>query len=240
MDLHSDRPPDPPPGSLFGDLFAAYRSPRLRAKLLTAVFVVDLAALVVAGFLLWDSLGVTQAVAAGQDISRDTLVTLELRGYQLQLISVALLIACVVTFALWTHRVATNAVALSGRLTISPGWAVGYYFVPIVNWWRPYTALAEVWDASHPDPRCDQSAPRCHALLLAWWITWLIRGAVDTLVFRRPHPADIQAWADDLRLGFAELIIEAIAVALALAVVWTLTRRQEERAAALMPEARIA
>jgi Domain of unknown function (DUF4328) len=218
----------------------AYRSPRARAKLVTAALVLDLAALIVVATLLWDSLGVAQALAAGEDVSDASFALLERRGAEMELIAGGVLLACVVMFCLWTHRVAKNSVAMGANLSITPGWAVGYYFIPIVSWWMPYAAMVQVWDASDPDPRSDPHQSRSHGLLVVWWISWLASRGVHLVVSRWEEPADAQAWIDQIVLGFVGLGVEAVAVVFAIAMVWRLTRRQEARFAALMPEARVA
>lgn len=217
-----------------------YRSPRARAKLVTAVLVLDLAALIVTGLFLWDSLGVANAIVAGEDVSDARFALLQQRGIDLALMSAGVQIACAITFGLWTYRVAKNAVAMGGQLSITPGWAVGYYFIPIVSLWKPYQAMAEVWDASDPDPQSEPYQPRSHGLLLGWWLSWLVSSGVDMLISPWNEPANAEAWADQLSRGFFGLVVEAVAVSVAITMIWKLTRRQEARMAALMPEARVA
>jgi len=226
--------------SPLGDQGDTYRSPRARAKLVTAALVLDLAALLVVGVLLWDSLGVATAIIAGEDVSEDSFTMLARRASEMELISSGVLIAAAVMFCLWTYRVAKNATAMGARLSISPGWAVGFYFIPIVSWWMPYSAMVQTWDASDPDPRSDPYQPRSHALLVAWWLSWLASRGAHLVVSRWDEPADAQAWVDQIRLGFVSLGVEAIAVVIAITMVWKMTRRQEARVAALMPQARIA
>jgi Domain of unknown function (DUF4328) len=222
-----------------GDLFAMYRSPRTRSKLVTAALVVEIAALTVVGLVLWERLGVARAIAAGEEVSAGAIAALQRPG-NIDLLSLAVLLTCAVTFCLWTYRVAHNAVALGGRLSISPGSAVGYFFIPLLNWWMPYTALAQVYDASDPDPRAERCAPTSHVLLLVWWLSWLLSSSVDLLAICWVKPRDVTTWATQLQLGLLSVAVQAAAAILAIAVVWKLTRRQEDRAAALVPTARIA
>ncbi|HKE19890.1 MAG TPA: DUF4328 domain-containing protein [Kofleriaceae bacterium] len=222
-----------------GDVGVMYRSPRARAKLATAALVLDLAALTVVGLLLWDSLSIARALAAGEEVSEASIDLLQQRASQSDIISFLVLLGCALMFCLWTYRVARNAVALGGQLSVSPGSAVGYYFIPIINWWMPYTALAQVWDASDPDPRAA-TRRGSHALLLGWWLAWLVSYGVDLTVLGRGAPESADEWANQIALGFLSIGADAIAAVLAIAVIWKLTRRQEERAAAMWPSARVA
>ena len=58
-------------------------------------------------------------------------------------------LAKIVVFAMWIYRANFNARALGAQdLEFSPGWAVGYFFVPILCLWKPYQAIKEIWRAS--------------------------------------------------------------------------------------------
>ena len=55
-------------------------------------------------------------------------------------------------FLLWTYRSYRHLSALSDRdLRFSPGWAVGWFFVPIMNLFRPYQVMKEMWRKSTPE-----------------------------------------------------------------------------------------
>jgi hypothetical protein len=61
-------------------------------------------------------------------------------------------------FLLWTYRSYRHLSALSDRdLRFSPGWAVGWFFAPIMNLFRPYQVMKEIWEES--DPGAGPSRP---------------------------------------------------------------------------------
>lgn len=81
--------------------------------------------------------------------------------------------------AVWLFRASANAHALAAGLRTSPAWAVGWYFVPVANLWKPYQALVEIWRASHVgDNWRTIPVPR---MLLIWWIVWLTNRALEIL-----------------------------------------------------------
>lgn len=83
----------------------------------------------------------------------------------------------------WIHRAAGNARALGATgLEFTPGWAVGWYFIPILNLWKPYRAMKEIWQAS-ANP-ADWRLERPPALLRWWWALWLIDSVLANLSFR--------------------------------------------------------
>lgn len=63
----------------------------------------------------------------------------------------AVVIAYQIFFYMWVYRVCTNLRAFGAEgLSISPGWAVGYFFIPILNFFKPYQSMRDAWQASTP------------------------------------------------------------------------------------------
>jgi hypothetical protein len=84
-------------------------------------------------------------------------------------------IVTAVAFLRWIHRANANVRALGAQgLRFTPGWAVGWYFVPFLNLVRPYAVMKEIWQASKdPDAWAAQPIP---PLLRWWWGLFLIAG----------------------------------------------------------------
>ena len=84
-------------------------------------------------------------------------------------------VTTVVFFLMWLYRAANNLRAFDPwvRPTYSPGWAVGYFFIPFINLVVPYRAVKEVWQKSAlPDEvNLDPSPPATFPL---WWMFWLL------------------------------------------------------------------
>lgn len=79
-------------------------------------------------------------------------------------------LAVMIFFLVWIHRVSTNLHALSGeKLEFTPGWAVGWFFVPLANLVQPYRVLRELWRVSRRGKH-DQAA----AVVGWWWGLWLL------------------------------------------------------------------
>lgn len=77
----------------------------------------------------------------------------------------------VVFFAMWIYRAAANVVTADiPGFGFTPGWAVGWYFVPFANLVQPFVAMRQIWNASHSGGRdLDRGDP----LLAFWWTLWL-------------------------------------------------------------------
>lgn len=82
-------------------------------------------------------------------------------------------IATVVLFAMWIYRANFNARQLGARrMKFSPGWSVGYYFIPILWFWKPYQAMKEIWCASKA-PTSWETVER-GTVLPWWWFFFLV------------------------------------------------------------------
>lgn len=81
-----------------------------------------------------------------------------------------LLTACV--FGRWIYRANRDVRTLGAEgLSCGPGWAVGWFFVPLFNLWKPYAAMKELWSASHRP--ADWRRHPIASLLPLWWSLFL-------------------------------------------------------------------
>lgn len=72
----------------------------------------------------------------------------------------------------WTYRVNQNARQLAADKTIAPAWAVGWYFIPIAHFWKPFQAMRETWQIATDATNWRSVA--VPGLLRMWWIFWVI------------------------------------------------------------------
>jgi hypothetical protein len=84
-------------------------------------------------------------------------------------------------FLIWIYRTYNNLAALKvSDLAYSPEWAVGFWFIPIVNLFRPYQIVREIFTKSSVDlvsvtgpPELNQESP---VELGFWWGAFLASG----------------------------------------------------------------
>jgi hypothetical protein len=78
-----------------------------------------------------------------------------------------------ITFLKWIYRAYKNIQGFGAEgLRFSPGWAVGYYFIPILSLIRPVQVMSEIWRASD-DPRNWPRRPGSW-LIGSWWTLFLL------------------------------------------------------------------
>ncbi|HET9638693.1 MAG TPA: DUF4328 domain-containing protein [Allosphingosinicella sp.] len=92
------------------------------------------------------------------------------------------LIACFILVGRWIYRTNANAHLLSDDMTITPGWSVGWFFVPLANLVQPYVGVKETWRASHHAGGLNEEADS--ALLPWWWGLWLLTNILSNIVAR--------------------------------------------------------
>lgn len=98
-------------------------------------------------------------------------------------------ISTIVVFAMWIYRANLNSRALGAQnMTFTPGWSVGYYFIPFLNLWRPYQAMKEIWKTSK-NPVAWGGEER-GAILPWWWLFFLITSMLGNASFRTSMRAE--------------------------------------------------
>ncbi|GGA84503.1 hypothetical protein GCM10011521_23630 [Arenimonas soli] len=132
------------------------------------------------------SLGVVSLINALIDGSfipeDDSLAPSEILQAIVGLASAAVSLSLFFIIGRWIYCAAWNIRHLGGlRLQITPGWAVGWYFVPFANLVMPYRAMKEIWLASHA-PRDWQ--PGDAGPLPLWWGLWLVGNIIGNISFR--------------------------------------------------------
>ena len=149
-------------------------------------------------------------------------------------------LATVAGFLVWFHRAYTNLHALGMEpLRFRAGWAVGGWFVPILNLVRPKQIMDDIWRGSDPAaPASNHGAwhrAPIPALLQLWWALFLVSWLVDRLLvgsalFYEPTAqARRNTFVDNAAIRAVEVLLGIVAVL----VVRQVTRRQEARAAGL-------
>src|SRR5690242_12224870 len=63
----------------------------------------------------------------------------------LALLFLLTLVATIILVGRWIYRASGNAHTLANDLTITPGWAVGWFFIPFANLVRPFESMKETW-----------------------------------------------------------------------------------------------
>jgi Domain of unknown function (DUF4328) len=81
-------------------------------------------------------------------------------------------------FLWWFYRAYKNLKTLGIALKSTPKRVIVNFFIPIINFWRPYFAAMEIWNNSDPSTllATEQEArhSRGSVIVKLWWITTLL------------------------------------------------------------------
>jgi hypothetical protein len=144
------------------------------------------------------------------DVYDQTLIQLGLVGLPQLIVAVA----SIVFIAMWVYRVAWNARVFAGarNMDFTPGWSVGWYFVPFANLWKPYQAMKEVWRASANPSQMDRTGVSWWLPL--WWLLWLANNIVSNYATRTSWRAD--TISEEINAALASITADAINIPLCL------------------------
>jgi hypothetical protein len=91
----------------------------------------------------------------------------------ISIVDLLLYIITIIIFARWIYRANHNVRALGAQnMRFTPGWAVGYFFVPVFFLWRPYQAMQDLWRASKNPATWHDILPS--SVLGLWWTLWIV------------------------------------------------------------------
>lgn len=120
-----------------------------------------------------------------------------------------LFVITAIVFGRWIYRAHKNLPELGVRHPhFTPGWAVGCFFVPIVNLWAPYQAMRDLAKGSRSPRQWElEDTP---VLIVIWWILWLLVEFTSNAVFQmsaRAHSLQALQEATVLRIVSGTLAV---------------------------------
>jgi hypothetical protein len=144
-------------------------------------------------------------------------------------------VGSVIVVSVWIYQAHMNldAMGVYGR-KITPGWAVGWFFVPVANLFKPLEAMRQLWKGSDPTPR-QQSWKRnpSSALLGWWWAFWLFANLVSNLSFNAYALAMQTRKVEDYHQAAGVSIVASafwiLAGVLLIVIIWSIDSRQAKK-----------
>ena len=210
------------------------------ATALVALLVAQMALLVVQMIALIRRSSLVSAVDQGHIVDRLRLEAADNAVQTPARLILLTLTATIVVWCVWQHRAQRNAIELNGGgLEYTPGWAVGWWFIPIANLFKPFQAMRELWKASHGG---TWRALPTWALIGWWWGVWIAssvnvwvgsKGVQAGVTFGMPdEQLSLQDFAVRDRWTMAWFGVRVIAAALAIVIVRSVVRLQAKADAA--------
>lgn len=200
----------------------------------TAIFLAGMAVLLIASvFSTMIEVGLLQRIRDGGTV---TLAEADASDTRLVAIGVVFLILFIITaivFLNWIARVSRNLRALGvTHQRFSPGWAVGWWFIPFMSLVRPYQVMKEISEGSYANPSYEIGSSQSTIvtpILGWWWAAWIIGSVVSNLAVPLISDASIEEVITADILSMAGDAVMFVAAVLAAVLVVQISTRQNQK-----------
>ena len=157
-----------------------------------------------------------QAIANGHNFPIETLTANDTRERYIALAYLAAFIISAITFAEWFRRAYYNLHQKVSHLSHNEAWAAGSWVVPIINVYRPYQIMKELYRETkeyltHHGIEINQSLSTKY--LGYWWALWITNGVIGNGLFRISIKAKTLDEITSLTIGYMISYIIGIALA---------------------------
>lgn len=183
-------------------------------------------------FSKWQNMNEVLATPPGTDPG-SALAAGDIINNLLGLLQGVTMLATIVVFIVWFHRVRCNAeVFRPDGFSQSAGWAIGGWFVPIANLFFPYRTARETWDASTQNASDGSFRSVSGAPVVAWWLALVAGWILDVVSsYKDAKAVGAAAIRDAASLGAVANLTYVVAAVLAVLFVRKLTALQGVKAA---------
>ncbi|WP_336980423.1 DUF4328 domain-containing protein [Altererythrobacter fulvus] len=141
---------------------------------------------------IWVTLAAFLATMAGELLEASGIISLNdpAADTPLSLLVAAVYMASSVIFigsaiimGMWIYRAHANLeLAGADDLEFSPGWSVGWFFVPFMNLFKPFQAMRELWNASYGTS--NAFGAQSPGTVAAWWACYVGGNVISSAAMR--------------------------------------------------------
>jgi hypothetical protein len=159
------------------------RDPRTITRVLTAMLWISIVvdAIAVSSGIMEFSL--LQEIQAQTEDLTDAADASDLRQWVIGVTQMVLYVVTAIVFLRWIYILNDNKRRFEASgLSFTPGWAVGWFFVPFAMFWKPYQAMKELWQVSIDPKKWQDQRPG--SLLPLWWLLWVTNNFLGQAAFR--------------------------------------------------------
>lgn len=139
----------------------------------------------------WLEIRLLHRMSDGVEVTAEEADSNDSRQFVLAMAGLAVYLMTAIVFLRWVYCSNRNASSLvDDKLEFTPGWAVGWYFVPFANLWKPYQVMAEIFKASHPDFVNDWTSASAPSVTSRWWTLWILGNIIARVQSRMSMKAE--------------------------------------------------
>lgn len=162
------------------------------------------------------------------------------RFERIEYIQIGSWVLTAILLAFWMPAALRNARELGAQgMRFRYGWP--WFLVPFANWFVPYQAMKELWQASHAGPQEATTWPSRPVswLLPSWWTCWVVISILHMVLRSKDEPTNLDEAVSLLHGGIAHAAFLIGYLVFTLIVVRTIAAAQAERVHDEMPAARV-
>lgn len=124
-----------------------------------------------------------QTVASGGEVSHISATVNDIFARMIAVISFLASIVAIITFIQWFRRAYYNLHLKVKHLSFSEGWAAGCWFVPIINLFRPFQIMKELFvetDLFLFKRNTEIRAKLATPIIGWWWALWILSSMFES------------------------------------------------------------
>jgi hypothetical protein len=126
--------------------------------------------------------------------------------------------ATIFFFCLWLYRVDNNALSFHPKETKNtPGWSIGWYFVPFVNLYAGHESMQEIWKVSKNPSYWKEELSS--TLIKWWWFFWISSNILFTIASKMEKTKDIDSIMNVSLINISGYIGQAICAYLLILII---------------------
>ena len=163
----------------------------------------------------WQQVQLIQDIARGASVSDAELAANDARQQMFGIAQLGLGLVSAVVFLMWTSAHTKRLIELGvADMRYAPKWSVWGFIVPIINLFRPYQVMSELWKASDLMPGPDDPwVKKPTPLIVNGWFAILV---VDNIAGRLISRASLDTIEEVLRASWFTVLLDALGVVTAL------------------------
>jgi len=177
------QPPLESTSTVNSSLLYKYQSLGALTAIITVLLLFGIVASVAETLSSYSQLNLLNRMRSGMQVTQAEALANAAQQASIAFAALGLYIVTAITFGIWIVRAHKNLRAFGiQRLSYTPGWALGWFFVPFLNLVRPFQAMKELWQASHTGAEWSKSSST--KIVNSWWCLWILSSVYGTIIGR--------------------------------------------------------
>lgn len=166
------------------------------------------------------------ALAMSGDITSEAAEANDNRQLGIFFLHACVFITTGVIFLCWIYRANLNCHGFGAQgMKFTPGWSVGYYFIPIASFFMPYRSMREIWQVS-TQPSHWKPVPGA-GILDWWWGLWIVHSVASRISSKVSESVDsVQSLKIASQVSIVASLLEMASILVALRLVSLIIEKQ--------------